>query len=188
MSDIEKLKQLLKAQDRVIYCIDGCSAAGKTSYAKELALSFDATVIHMDDFFLPPQLRTPSRYAQIGGNIHYERFMDEVIIPLQNHQRLSYQIFDCHALKCTRLQPFDPKRLIIVEGAYCLHPFFGHYYDLSTVMLIDEKEQKRRILERNGEQGCKQFEQRWIPLENAYLKQLLDQHRTGFTDELTATF
>ena len=38
----------------------------------------------MDDFFLPPALRTPERRSEPGGNVHYERFLTEVLPNLRS--------------------------------------------------------------------------------------------------------
>lgn len=169
---IAKIQRLLADKERVIVAIDGMAASGKTTLAGELDRIFSATVIHMDDFFLPTELRTAERYAQIGGNVHYERFIDEVLKPLQGHDMLAFRRFDCHSMAYSIVEPFYPKQLIIVEGAYALHPKFGRYYDMPIVLRIEADEQKKRILARNGTDGWKNFEQRWIPMENAYLSEL----------------
>lgn len=62
------------------------------------------------------------------------------------------------------------KRLNIVEGSYSRHPYFGDYYQLGYCLLIDEEEQERRILRRNGAGMLPRFMEEWIPKENAYLK------------------
>lgn len=51
--------------------------------------------IHMDDFFLPLEMRTPQRLQQPGGNVHYERFLETVLKPLSLQQTVFYQPFDC---------------------------------------------------------------------------------------------
>ncbi|MDO4484631.1 MAG: hypothetical protein Q4C54_09470 [Clostridia bacterium] len=41
-------------------------------------------------------------------------------------------------------------------------------YDLKYFLRIPYSLQQERILRRNGEQGLKMFESRWIPLEEKY--------------------
>ncbi|MBS6367782.1 MAG: hypothetical protein KH420_10635, partial [Clostridiales bacterium] len=65
-------------QGPLTLAIDGRAAAGKTTLACQLQQHFGAAVIHMDDFFLPAELRTASRLQTPGGNVHYERFLQEV--------------------------------------------------------------------------------------------------------------
>lgn len=66
----------------LILGIDGMCGAGKTSLAAFLSERYSCSVVHADDFFLPPELRTAERLSEPGGNIHYERLMEEVIRPL----------------------------------------------------------------------------------------------------------
>lgn len=72
----------LRDHSRLIVAIDGCCASGKTTLASRLAADLQADLIHMDDFFLPPALRTPMRYEEPGGNVHYERFHAQIARPL----------------------------------------------------------------------------------------------------------
>ena len=51
---IERVETLLQQTGRCILAIDGMAAAGKTTAAEYLASRWNAPVVHMDDFFLPP--------------------------------------------------------------------------------------------------------------------------------------
>ena len=166
---------LLKAAElplkpvRVI-AIDGRAASGKTTLSRQLAVILDAGVIHMDDFFLPQHLRTPERFAQAGGNVHYERFKEEVLPYVSGREGFSYRRFDC-----SRMAIGDKCRIAaspwrIVEGAYSLHPEFGNYADLKIFFDITPAEQIKRIRRRNGEKMAEIFAARWIPLEENYIK------------------
>ena len=152
-----------------IIAIDGRAASGKTTIAGQLAKILGAGVIHMDDFFLPQNLRTPARFAEAGGNVHYERFKSEILPHLQNKSGFVYRIFDCSKMvpgaECT--VPGGKWR--IVEGAYSLHPEFGNYADLKIFFDITPAEQMKRIRKRNGEEKAKIFAARWIPMEEAYI-------------------
>ena len=64
-----RIDELMSQKERVIVAIDGNCTAGKTSLAGRLAELYDCNVIHMDDFFLRPEQRTPERYAEVGGNV-----------------------------------------------------------------------------------------------------------------------
>lgn len=97
----EKIAELLSQKERVIVGIDGCCASGKTTLADKLSRSFDCNVFHMDDFFLRPGQRTQERLSEVGGNVDYERFHDEVIIPLLKNESFSYRPYDCHTMELT---------------------------------------------------------------------------------------
>lgn len=163
------LRELLKSEKQVVAAFDGRSASGKTTAAEWLAQQLGGEVIHMDDFFLPVELRTAERLAQPGGNVHYERFADEVIAGLERGGGFQYRRFDCSIKDYNGTIDAGEKRLIIVEGAYSLHPVYGHYYDLAVFFHIDPEEQKRRILARNGTVMLDGFTQRWIPMEEKYI-------------------
>ena len=77
---INRIDELLNKQEQIIITIDGCAASGKSTLAKELQPVYNAEVIHMDDFFLPFDLRTKERLDEPGGNIHYERFSDALVV------------------------------------------------------------------------------------------------------------
>lgn len=148
--------------------IDGRCGSGKTTLAALLEQLFGAPVIHMDDFFLPLELRSEERLAQPGGNVHYERFAEEVAAKLHTGRELTYRVFSC-AIKDydgTVTVPVAP--LVVVEGSYALHPRFGALYDCRIFCDVAPAEQQRRILARNGEKMYEMFRTRWIPMEEAY--------------------
>ena len=166
------VKSLLEKKEQVLIAIDGCAAAGKSTLAKELAAHFvkehSVNIIHMDDFFLPPALRTEERLSEPGGNVHYERFAQEVLPCLGGKTAFSYGIFDCSVMKVTKNADLSPAALTVVEGAYAMHPRFGDPYDLHVFLAADIALQRKRILARNGEMMLRRFEGVWIPMEHRY--------------------
>ena len=169
---INQIDCLLTQKDRVIVAIDGKCTSGKTTLASKLAQIYDCNVFHMDDFFLRPDQRTPERFEEIGGNIDYERFQEEILLPLKSGEAFSYRPFDCST--CTLSSPVyvTPKRLNIIEGTYSHHPYFGNAYDLKILLTVDEETQHRRILDR-PEFLHRRFFDEWIPMENRYFDALI---------------
>jgi uridine kinase len=165
------IDDVLKQKQRVIVAIDGRCAAGKTTLANLLAAKYAAAVIHMDDFFLPAELRKPERFLEPGGNIHYERFLSEVAPRLKNGGPFKYRAFDCGRMDYSDWVFVPDARLIIIEGAYSLRTDFMVLYDIKVFMDIEPDEQRRRIIARNGEAGYTGFAERWIPLEENYIKE-----------------
>ena len=125
----------------------------------------------MDDFFLPQKLRTPSRFAEAGGNVHYERFKVEVLPHLRREDGFSYRRFDCSKMAPGEMCSIAAGNWRVVEGAYSLHPAFGNYADLKIFFDITPAEQMKRIRRRNGEEKAKIFAARWIPFEEKYINQ-----------------
>lgn len=169
VSELLEELRTLPAEIRII-AIDGRCAAGKTTLAAGLAEKLGGDVIHMDDFFLPPELRTPERRSEPGGNVHYERFLKEVILKLASGEAFSYQRFDCSRMAPGDRIPVQNSGFVFVEGAYSCHPVLGNYMDRKIFLDIDRRNQTERIRERNGEDRLQDFLQLWIPLEEAYFQ------------------
>ena len=165
---LKRLTALTKDPVNVI-AVDGRAASGKTTLARQLGAILDADVVHMDDFFLPPALRTRERYQEPGGNVHYERFAAEVLPQLKRAEPFKYRIFDCSTMDYGAWREVRSSPWRIVEGAYSHHPRFGNYADLKVFFDIAPEEQMRRIRRRNGDARAEVFARRWIPLEEKYL-------------------
>lgn len=161
--------QHLNAQPAVrVIALDGRAASGKTTKATLLSAVLKAPVIHMDDFFLPPALRTPERLIQPGGNVHYERFAAEALPHLASGEAFTYRVFDCSKMDFGGVQEIPAAPIRIVEGSYAHHPELGSYADLRIFSTVEEDEQMARILRRNGERMAEMFRTRWIPMEEKY--------------------
>ena len=171
---LEMVKKQIDAQlctkDLIIVAIDGPCTSGKTTLATRLAKIYDCNVFHMDDFFLRPEQRTPERFAEIGGNVDYERFQEEVLSPLKAGVPFCYRRFDCSTFTLSKPIPTTPKQLNIIEGTYSLHPYFEDPYDLKVMLTVSPELQRERILQRPAFLHQKFFEE-WIPMENRYFAQ-----------------
>ncbi|MCD8106981.1 MAG: AAA family ATPase [Oscillospiraceae bacterium] len=154
----------------LLIAIDGRCCSGKTTLAAKLREKLDCTVIHMDDFFLRPEQRTPERYLEPGGNIDYERFLSEVMKPLKAGKPFSYRPYDCKLQTLKEPVPVEPCEVAVIEGSYSCHPEFWDFYDLRIFLDIEKDEQLKRIARRNGEQAVEVFKEKWIPLEELYIK------------------
>ena len=165
----EKIDGLLEKQDFVVVAIDGKCTSGKTTLAAKLCEIYDCNLFHMDDFFLRPEQRTEARFAEIGGNVDYERFLSEVLQPLLTGKDFSYRPFDCKTFTISAPVPVSAKKLNIIEGSYSMHPYFGDPYDLKILLTVEPEEQRRRVLAR-PEFLHERFFTRWIPMESRYLE------------------
>lgn len=163
---IEKITE--NKNEKCVIAIDGRAASGKSTAADILSFVTDADVIRMDDFFLPISLRSPERYEEAGGNIHYERFKDEIVDKIPKANEISYGKFDCSVMDITERITVKSNRLLIIEGVYSQHPYFGNYADIKVFFDIDSNAQIERIIKRNGSEMAKRFESVWIPLEEKY--------------------
>lgn len=168
---IEKINDILIRKKTCIIAIDGMSASGKTTLGNWLHEQFPhSCLFHMDDFFLQPHQRTPDRLTEIGGNVDYERFYQEVLCNILAKQDVKYRPFYCATQSLGPELEIPFASLAIIEGAYSQHPYFGDIYDLRIFCEISNTEQKERILKRNGLEKWKRFESEWIPKERAYVE------------------
>lgn len=162
-----------------IIVFDGPCASGKTTLSQDIASIRDVNVIKMDDFFLPMELRTKERFKEKGGNIHYERFIEEVIRPIKEKRDISYRVFSCSTMDYVAVVNIPFLSQIIVEGSYALHPKFEKYWDYAFFLSIDSEEQIRRLKERSPEK-IESFVSTWIPLENEYFSSYSIEKRADF--------
>lgn len=154
-----------------VVAIDGMSASGKTTLGRQIQEHFpNSNLFHMDDFFLQPHQRTKERLSEVGGNVDYERFKDEIVTHLANRYGLTYQVYYCSTQRFGSKIRVSWRPLMIIEGAYSQHPYFGDIYDLRFFCEISEEEQRERILKRDGEKKLERFLNEWIPKENEYFE------------------
>ena len=172
-----QIEQLQKEKTPLLIAVDGRCAAGKTTLACQLQEKMCCNVFHMDDFFLPPKLRTEERIAQPGGNVDYERFCSEVLLPVLSGESFSYRPYSCHLQRLTEPVFVTPKPMSIIEGSYSCHPYLWDYYDLRIFLDIERTKQLKRIQERNGAKQLKIFRDLWIPLEEKYFSAFEIQKR-----------
>lgn len=158
----------LAAGRNVITAIDGFCASGKTTLAELIRGVYGCSVFHMDDYFLRPEQRTPERFAEPGGNVDRERFMEEILTPVCAGRDVVYRPFDCATFTLKDPVTVKAAKLTVVEGSYSLHPYLRDAYTLRVFMKTGSEEQMRRIIRREGEEAADMFRKRWIPLEMAY--------------------
>lgn len=151
----------------LILAIEGGAASGKSTLAAELGNYFQAPVISMDEFVLPPALRTPERFSEPGGNIHYERFDAQVAAPIREGKPFSYQVFDCSKMDFGGEKEIPAGSILIVEGVYSLHPCYRDIFNLRLFLQTDPATQDQRLRAR-GDWLYRRFQQDWLPMEQAY--------------------
>lgn len=165
-----KIQSLLEEKKRILIAIDGSCTSGKSTLAAALTRQCDCNVLHMDDFFLRPEQRTPERLAQTGGNVDYERFRNEVLLPLKAGTAFSYRPYDCGTGLLGEPVAVAPKAVSIVEGTYSQHPSFGDAYDWKLFLTVSPEIREKRIRERPAFLQKRFFEE-WIPMEQKYFRE-----------------
>ncbi len=172
-----QIDELLKRKKSAVIAIDGRCCSGKTTLAALLQQRYGCGVLHMDDFFLPRELRTEERLRQPGGTVEYER-VNALLCAYAAGKTASYRPYLCGSGEYGEPQTLFCGPLLVVEGSYSCHPTLREHYDLAVFLDVNEKEQARRVRLRNGE-GADCFFDLWIPLENAYFAALRGTFRFG---------
>lgn len=164
------IRKLLSEKETVLIAIDGRCASGKTTLSEKLQKEFSCNVIHMDDFYLPMHLRDDNWKTSPAKNIDFKAI--ETILNEIPHKK-SFEIRPYICSKKAYGEPigYDHNPLTVIEGSYSTHPFLKRFYDFCIFLDISEKEQKNRLIKRNGEEGYLRFQDLWIPLEERYLQE-----------------
>lgn len=161
--------KLLAEREHAVLAIDGMCGSGKTTFADLLSDVYGASIVRMDDFFLPLPLRTAERFAEAGGNIHYERFAEEVAPHLGTGEAFSYRVFDCGKMALGGAMEVPVRPLTVVEGSYALHPALRARYDLTAYVMCKAEVQMERLRTRCANEALlTRFVHEWIPMETAY--------------------
>ncbi|HPT83027.1 MAG TPA: hypothetical protein PLM25_03990 [Limnochordia bacterium] len=167
-----EIERLLRGEQPVVVAIDGRSGSGKSTLAELLQEVYGCSVISMDHFFLRPEQRTGARLREPGGNVDYERFLEEVAVHLRSGQPFRYRILNCRDWSFQPSPVVQPGSLTIVEGCYSHHPAFAQLFDLKVFLTVSPEAQRERILQRSGQAMLQRFVQEWIPLEELYFSSL----------------
>lgn len=171
---LRAIDALLRHNDGpIIVAVDGRCASGKTTFARKAAALFDeCNVFHMDDFFLPPEKRTPERLSAPGGNVDYERAATELFEPLRREEAVAHRRFDCHTMTMGEPEGIPFRRLNIIEGSYALHPVLAPYAHMRIFFTCSPEVQLARLERRESPESLEKFRERWIPMEENYFSSL----------------
>ncbi len=158
-----------------LIAVDGHSAAGKTSLARELETSFsDVSTVHMDDFYHVMDNQERERLDAAGGyELYYDwqRLEREVLQPLSQNQTSHYYKYDWATNELSKesvtLQPFG---VVIVEGCYSARPELRNYYHARILVETSaEKRLERQCKRANASQA---WLEKWDAAERYYLEHL----------------
>ncbi len=155
---------------RMLVTLDGPCAGGKTTLAALLAGELGAAVVHTDDFVVPHAQKTAERLALPGGNCDVERLTAEVALPWKQGGPVRFQRYDFMADRLCPPEELPPADVLILEGSYCNLPAIRRLADVRLFLQADWPTRLARLQRRESPESLRRFEERWIPLENAYFQ------------------
>lgn len=178
------IEELIRTEDdTLLIAIEGRTGAGKTTISKYLHEKFGGNLFHLDDYYLQAHQRTPERLQEVGGNVDYERFKAEVLEPVLRKEVVYYRPFNYHTMDFDAefAREVPVKRLNIIEGTYCMNPYFGDPYDLRIFMDIKYPQQIENVIDREGTAELDDYIDKWIPKTDIYIERMGIQEKCDIT-------
>lgn len=161
--------KLLKRKGSAVIAIDGRCGCGKSTLGELMREIFSCNVFHMDDFYLPKEMRTENWLELPGGNMDLVRFRREVLENVFAGRAVPYRPFDCSTGTLGEEVLTPPTKLTVMEGSYSHHPALEAGYDLKIFVTCEKPEQLRRLRERERDY-FPTFQRLWMPLEEQYIR------------------
>lgn len=163
------LEKLAREEGPAVIAVDGRCGSGKTGFAALAAgiLVRSANLVHMDDFYLPPERRGADWMDTPAGNMDLGRFREEVLGPARAGRLEAYRPYDCQVGLLREPVELDGGSLTIVEGTYSQHPLLAADYDCKVFLTCEREEQTRRLRAREGDY-FPTFDRVWRTLEERY--------------------
>ena len=148
----EQIDALLCKKEKIIVAIDGISASDKSMLAHVLHRIYipDTTIFRTDDFSLRKEQRDPKRIAKPGYNFDWERFEQQVLIPLSNGKPVIYQRFNFSTEELEPSITVMPAKINIVEGTFCMNENLQKYYDYSVLVRMLPSALEERLRNRSS--------------------------------------
>ena len=170
-----RMEEAQKNNRKLLLVIDGKCGSGKTTLSERLGERYGCNVFHIDDFYLPIVMQTPEIMKEPGGNINYDRFIAEIMVPLTADNAVVYRPFLCMEQEYDSVVSLKKTGVNVIEGTYACHPVLREIYAkltdwevITLFMDIDDRNQRDRVRGRVGELRFKLFEDKWIPREREY--------------------
>ena len=169
----DSLERKRPARGRLLVCIDGCGASGKTSIAAGLAgASGEIQVVHIDDFYRPSWGRYvgPPSERPVGADFDLARLRAEVLVPVRSGLTGAYRVYDWSTDRLSSHAVAVSKSIVIVEGVYSASVGLSEFFDFSIWVECPRGVRLARGLARDGEGARSRWEDDWMPEEDRYIE------------------
>lgn len=162
--------RLARSGRPAVVAIDGRCGSGKSGLGDLMGRLLPCNVVHMDDYYLPPDRRAENWEQIPAGNMDLARFLQEVLVPAGAGAQIRCRPYDCRSGTLREGTTLPARPLTVVEGSYSQHPLLSARYDLRMFLTCAPEEQRRRLERREGAHFAA-YESRWMPLEERYIRQ-----------------
>lgn len=162
--------RLARSGRPAVVAIDGRCGSGKSGLGDLMGRLLPCNVVHMDDYYLPPDRRAENWEQIPAGNMDLARFLQEVLVPAGAGAQIRCRPYDCRSGTLREGTTLPARPLTVVEGSYSQHPLLSARYDLRLFLTCAPEEQRRRLERREGAHFAA-YESRWMPLEERYIRQ-----------------
>jgi len=150
-----------------VCALDGPGGSGKSTLALQMAIDLDAIVIPMESFHLP---KPKHKISAIAKNVDLDRFLEEVIYPLEQGKNLSYRVMDLVSGEYRPERVLVPShKKVIIEGTYSMELSFRQAYDFTIFVDCQKQELLKRAVALDGQDSSMTWLDKWLPGEETYL-------------------
>lgn len=177
LNTFEQLVRLIndipKKQSTLIIGIDGCGGSGKSTFANKLREECpNATVVHMDDFYLPSGqiINTHPEKKPIGADFDWKRLLIQVLEPISIGKEGRYQRYHWETDNLAEWHTVPVGGIVIIEGVYSTRKELANKYDLKIWVDCPREIRLSRGLERDGEEARNMWENNWMISEDIYVE------------------
>jgi uridine kinase len=153
--------------DLTLIGVDGFGGAGKSTLAEAIAARVTGSaVVHVDDFAAP-----------IIPEWDWGRFRAQLLLPLLAGRTARYQVWDWDRNVGGEWVEVEPEGVVIIEGVSSTRVEVGAPWALTVWVQTPRELRLKRAIERDGEGMRWNWEQVWMPSEEAYAARERPQER-----------
>lgn len=176
---ISKISELLQNNSKpVLVVLDGRSGTGKTTIAKQIANRLNGVEILADNFWVGGSdeewdKRSPQEKSEQA--IDWKRIKTDVLEPLLAGKSASWHPFNWKTGEGLAEESIEaePKKLVVLEGAYSSRPELQDIIDLSILVEVpDDANRRDRLINREGTEYMDNWHKRWDPAEDYYFSKV----------------
>ena len=170
---VKQLNSVSRKQSTLLIGIDGCGGSGKSTLASRLKGNLtQATVVHMDDFYLPSSqiLKFPPIDKPIGADYDWRRVLKQVLEPIAQDREGYYQRYDWVKDELAEWHTVPVGGVVIIEGVYAMCSELYNQYDFTIWVECPREIRLSRGIERDGESAREMWEDNWMISEDVYVE------------------